>query len=407
MSDPELEIVATKVADMVWLKFQNRSPWLRGSKASRPPLADRSHNNFGVCAMAVDLDWLVSRFDKVSIDYPGLALVGRPKPARFTDSNCEVDCEPSEDYCFYYPKLRGSKYEPQLYWPDEDSPQPKPDDQGIITLTGPFDPHLEFPCWYFWHHSPIFERGWWAMWLHRTFGFDPRTKDPNQQIQKNSECLKAYQPLLELATQVLLDFYGGREWFFEWCPEAKNERFNFCGPWLLFVLAHYTNPREDDGVCVIDDIGIATISALRALRNAPTSADGLPPPTEFPTSASVTPCPYQTLWDYAQKMWASGTDKFKICQHISSGPGNYSACVADLVPDVGRTDQTKRFHAVVGVLNQQICGELGLRVYRPYRSQQILVERINESPNRNSKTANPKRSTKKTSQKKSTTKRKR
>ncbi len=116
---------------------------------------------------------------------------------------------------------------------------------------------------------------------------------------------------------------------------------------------------------------------------------------------------YHELWGYAQKMWASGTDKFKICKHISSGPGNYSACVEDLVPDVKRTDQTKRFHAVLHALNQHICDALGLRVYRLYRSQQILVERINESPNHNNKPTNRKRSTKTASKKKSTTKRKR
>jgi hypothetical protein len=261
------------------------------------------------------------------------------------------------------------------------------------------------------------------MWLHRTFGFDPSNEDPNQKLQTNAECLRAYLPLFELATQVLLEHYEYEQWFIKWCSNCKARQFNSCGPWLLFILAHYKNIRKEQDVCVIDDIGIATILALRAFKevqnrctsdnnqlspqNTIALAESLSPPSELQISADVPPCPYQTLWDYAQKMWASGTDKFKICQHISSGPGNYSACVADLVPDVGRTDQTKRFHAVVGVLNQQICGELGLRVYRPYRSQQILVERINESPNRNSKTANPKRSTKKTSQKKSTTKRKR
>ncbi|MFN6303266.1 MAG: hypothetical protein ACK42H_13860 [Planctomycetota bacterium] len=144
--------------------------------------------------------------------------------------------------------------------------------------------------------------------------------------------------------------------------------------------------------------GINTNHRLTS-RNAITPAVCLSPPTELPTSADVPPSPYQTLWDYAQRMWASDTDKFKICQHISSGPGNYSACVEELVPGVdGRTLKTNRFHAVLGVLNKEIGAELRLEVYR--FGEQILVCERGRKP------TGHKRKSKKTTTKKTTTKRK-
>lgn len=341
--------------------------------------------------MAVDLDWLVSRFDRVSIDYPGLALVGVPAPSRFTKSNSFVDASIDS----YHPEIRHTKYEPQWYWAEK---TPEFNSTKIITIS--LKHHLRFPYWKFRHSLPVFKRGWWAMWLHRTFGFDPSNVEPNQQIQSNSECLQAYQPLFELATQALVDHYGNREWFIEWCLDTTcgNEKYNLCGPWLLFLLSHYPSRKEWD-VQVIDDIGIATVHALRTLGNAITPAVGLSPPSELPTSADVPPSPYQTLWDYAQRMWASDTDKFKICQHISSGPGNYSACVEELVPGVdGRTLKTNRFHAVLGVLNKEIGAELRLEVYR--FGEQILVCERGRKP------TGHKRKSKKTTTKKTTTKRK-
>ena len=111
---------------------------------------------------------------------------------------------------------------------------------------------------------------------------------------------------------------------------------------------------------------------------------------------------YQTLWDYAQKMWAPGTDKFKICEHISKGPGNYSECLKHLVPNISsRTEKTKRFHSVCGALNNEIRAALGLEVYR--FGQQIFVCEAGWKPLEHK----PKLKPKKTTPKKSTTKRKR
>jgi ElaB/YqjD/DUF883 family membrane-anchored ribosome-binding protein len=109
--------------------------------------------------------------------------------------------------------------------------------------------------------------------------------------------------------------------------------------------------------------------------------------------------PYQTLWDYAQKMWTSGTDKFKICEHISNGPGNYSECLEHLVPNTSRTDQTKRFHSVCGAMNKEIRAPLGLEVYR--FGEQIFVCKAGRKP------LEHKPKPQKTTTKKSTTKRKR
>jgi hypothetical protein len=85
---------------------------------------------------------------------------------------------------------------------------------------------------------------------------------------------------------------------------------------------------------------------------------------------------YTNLWDYAKRTWASGTDRFKVCESISNGPGDYGKCVEDLVSNVDRTTQTRRFHAVIGPMNQQIGSELGLEVYR--KGQQVLVCKVGE-----------------------------
>lgn len=340
--------------------------------------------------MAVDLDWLISRFDRVSMEYPGLSLVAVPKPFRFTDTNCEVDCDASEGYRFYYPRINSSKYEPQWYWASDNTPER--DERGVILFSTKH--FLEFPRWFFSHELPVFERGWWAMWLHRTFGFDPSIEDPNQKLQTNAECLRAYQPLFELTTQVLLEHYEYEEWFIKWCPNCRAEQFNRCGPWLLFVLSHYKNIRKEQGVCVIDDIGIATILVLRLFK-----AKNQEPSLAVASKKNVSQGPYQTLWNYSQQKWASGSDKYKICQHITDGPGNYTECVEDLIPNVNRTDQSRRFHSVLGSLNKEIRDVLALEVYR--WGAQILVCEVGRKPPEHER--KPKQPT----TKKSTTKRKR
>jgi hypothetical protein len=107
---------------------------------------------------------------------------------------------------------------------------------------------------------------------------------------------------------------------------------------------------------------------------------------------------YHNLWDYAQKMWAGGTDKFKICELISEGPGNYSECGERLIPNVRRSVQTNRFHSVVGAMNKEIRSNLGLEVYRI--GEQIYVCKVGQKPPEHE------RKSKKPTTKKSATKRK-
>jgi hypothetical protein len=115
------------------------------------------------------------------------------------------------------------------------------------------------------------------------------------------------------------------------------------------------------------------------------------PDTKLPIPVDFQQTPYQKLWDYAQKMWTSGTDKFKICEHISNGPGKYSNCLDHLIPNVGRSDQTKRFHSVASVLNKEIKITLGLEVYR--LGEQVLIREAAPKPTTKSKhNANTKKS---------------
>jgi hypothetical protein len=116
---------------------------------------------------------------------------------------------------------------------------------------------------------------------------------------------------------------------------------------------------------------------------------------------------YQRLFEYAKKQWNAASHNYIICESVAKGPGKYGDCVEKLLPKMSLTDQTKLFHKVLGPLNKTIGCELRLRVYRPKRSQQILVERIDESPNHNNNSTDRKHSTKKTPKKKSATKRKR
>jgi hypothetical protein len=99
-------------------------------------------------------------------------------------------------------------------------------------------------------------------------------------------------------------------------------------------------------------------------------------PQQHPTPP---PSDYVKLWEYANKMWAKGTDKYKICESISNGPGDYSECVDYLVPKCDdKSLKTKRFHAVKDVLNEDIRCGLRLEVYRD--GQQVLIRKVDEQP---------------------------
>ena len=123
-------------------------------------------------------------------------------------------------------------------------------------------------------------------------------------------------------------------------------------------------------------------------QTPPGVSDSQPPPSE-----------YRRLWDYAQKMWAGGTDKYKICECLQNGPAYYLDCVELLVPGVNGTHQSRRFHSVVGALNEVVKVELRLEVYKV--GQQVLLCVAGQRPTQ------PKPTAKTPTTKKSPTKRKR
>ncbi len=213
--------------------------------------------------MAIDLDWLISRFDSVSEKYPGLALVGLESPKEFTSRNCEV---PDSELGMHFPvRTYEGEYGHQFYYAG-DSVEPIP--QGI-SLIKSLKPLLAFPKWTFGGmNSNVLKRGWWSIWLHRKFGFDPEASEEKQNLCSNSECLDAYQPILELATDVLIhQFYSDQEWY---CEQGaiRDAKWRCSAPWLLFLLSHFRIRRESQNRHVIDDVGIASSIVLRSLRDS-------------------------------------------------------------------------------------------------------------------------------------------
>jgi hypothetical protein len=134
---------------------------------------------------------------------------------------------------------------------------------------------------------------------------------------------------------------------------------------------------------VAEELGKLALAVEQRLKQLPANPRKLTPNVEsadFGDTGGARPSqlPYQKLWDYAQKMWASGTDKFKICECISTGPGNYSECVEHLITNVKRTEQTRRFHSVKDTLNADIRTELGLEIHRV--GEQVLLFKAGERP---------------------------
>jgi hypothetical protein len=213
--------------------------------------------------MAIDLDWLISRFDSVSEKYPGLALVGLESPKEFTSRNCEV---PDSEWGMHFPvRTYEGEYGHQFYYAG-DSVEHNP--QGI-SLIKSLKPLLAFPQWTFGGmNSNVLKRGWWSIWLHRKFGFDPEASEEKQNLCSNSECLDAYQPILELATDVLIhQFYSDQEWY---CEQGaiRDAKWRRSAPWLLFLLSHFRIRRESQNRHVIDDVGIASSIVLRSMRDS-------------------------------------------------------------------------------------------------------------------------------------------
>jgi hypothetical protein len=140
-------------------------------------------------------------------------------------------------------------------------------------------------------------------------------------------------------------------------------------------------------------LNISAKPTPKSEQTPPVVSDSQPPPSETVSSE------YQRLWDYAQKMWARGTAKYKICECMKNGPGDYLDCVQLLAPGVNRTDQSRQFHSVVGAINDVVKVELRLEVYKV--GQQVLLCEAGQRPARKKPTA------KRPTTKKSTTKRKR
>lgn len=108
---------------------------------------------------------------------------------------------------------------------------------------------------------------------------------------------------------------------------------------------------------------------------------------------------YRTLYEYARKQWNTFSQNFKLVESLSNGPGVYNDCVNKLLPGFSQSEKTRRFHQVLGPLNETIGEALGLNIYRPRRSQQVLVCKVGENPNATSSQAGGKRSAKKSPKK--------
>jgi hypothetical protein len=212
--------------------------------------------------MAIDLDWLASRFDSVSEKYPGLALIGLKSPRKFTLHNCEV---PDPESGMHFPiRTDEGEYGHQFYFANDFAER---NSQGITLM--PCAPILAFPQWNFGCvGSEVLKRGWWAIWLHRKFGYDPEVTAEKQNLRSNSECLAAYFPILALATDVLIhQFYDAEEWFCEG-GHVYDHRWQCCSPWLLFLLSTIRSRRDVRNRHVIDDIGLASSIVLRSMRDS-------------------------------------------------------------------------------------------------------------------------------------------
>lgn len=86
------------------------------------------------------------------------------------------------------------------------------------------------------------------------------------------------------------------------------------------------------------------------------------------------PSDYQSLEDYAEKKWARDTDKYRLAESIKTGPTNCGECVDKLIPNVDRSTQTKRFHAVKHQMNQELQKEFGFEVFRD--NEQVVIRRL-------------------------------
>jgi hypothetical protein len=197
--------------------------------------------------MAIDLDWLISRFDNTAEKHPGLALVMIPSVDQFTEENslCNPATTGQNDLTFYLPKCGKHQYQHQFY--------------GKRMLD---DDALVFPHWHFgYSNSVVFKSGCWSMWLHRKYG-------PAASFEDDTICLDTYRLLFNACTVFLSD--AGNETVFFSRPESglRGEmKYDLCLPWLLFLMTEHPM-RKEGGVRVIDDVGLASSIVLRSMRDS-------------------------------------------------------------------------------------------------------------------------------------------
>jgi hypothetical protein len=197
--------------------------------------------------MAIDLDWLISRFDNTAEKHPGLALVMIPSVDQFTEENslCNPATSGQNDLTFYLPKCGKHQYQHQFY--------------GKRVLD---DDALVFPHWHFgYSNSVVFKSGCWSMWLHRKYG-------PAASFEDDTICLDTYRLLFNACTVFLSD--AGNETGFFSRPESGlrgQMTYDLCLPWLLFLMTEHPM-RKEGGVRVIDDVGLASSIVLRSMRDS-------------------------------------------------------------------------------------------------------------------------------------------
>lgn len=232
----------------------------------------------------IDVEWLASRFDDLSKQFPNLSLIVAMVPNDLEEVEHFVDeCEGSVRDPI--PVING-RYSPQsagggCTW------EMKVDGVEHIELSLPM---FSFPEWYFWgSDSGPWNEGIWAMWLFRDFGRDPSIENTLQNYSNNLSCLEAYSVLLAMASRYVKDnttILGIPDWMKRGVGISPigldsaidhYETFNACSAWLFYlskthaVRKVYSYPKDKKlkptELYKIDDIGLASVSVLKKILN--------------------------------------------------------------------------------------------------------------------------------------------
>lgn len=250
----------------------------------------------------IDLEWLASRFDDLSKQFPNLSLIVAMVPNDLEEVEHFVDaCEGIVSDPI--PVING-RYAPQ-----------SADEGGTWEIAVNGVEHIElslpifsFPQWYFWRsNSGPWNEGIWAMWLFRDFGRDPSIENTLQNYSNNLSCLEAYSVLLAMASRYVKDnttILGIPDWMKRGVDVAPigldsaidhYETFNACSAWLFYlskthaVRKVYSYPKDKKlkptELYKIDDIGLASVSVLKKIRNKlsekqPVAPVDVPPQTD-------------------------------------------------------------------------------------------------------------------------------